>query len=143
MHFFLCLKEKSSKKEANERAARLPARSGFCHESPVSSARTRAVRTVLLPKAAVRFRTLRGSLGAYIAPWTCASRGVPLSDKRFPQSMISFPPGKGIEIGFLTGIMQINSCLAVLLKASHSRGRWRANGVTVGAWYTYMTKTAL
>ena len=68
VHFFLCLKEKSSKKEANERAARPPARSGFCHESPVSSTRTRAVRTVLLPKAAVRFRTLRGSLGAYILP---------------------------------------------------------------------------
>ena len=50
---------------------------------------------------------------------------------------------KGIELWSLTEITQINSCLAVLLKASHSRGRWRANGVTVGAWYTYMTKTAL
>ena len=86
--------ERKVTKEANERAARPPARSGFCHESPVSSARTRAVRTVLLPKAAVRFRTLRGSLGTYILPWTCASRGVPLSDLGFPQSMISSPPSK-------------------------------------------------
>ena len=88
--------ERKVTKEANERAARPPVWSGFCHESPVSSARTRVTRTVLLPKAAVRFRTLHGSLGAYIMPRLCASRVVPLSDYRFPQSMILSPEG-GVE----------------------------------------------
>ena len=61
--------------------------------------------------------------------------------------------GRKVEICFLRGYggkrefschwQCSNSCLAVLLKASHSRGRWRANGVTVGVWYTYMIKTVL
>ena len=86
--------ERKVTKEANQRAVGSLAWGELCHESPVSSARTRVTRTVLLPKAAVRFRTLHGSLGAYIMPRLCASRVVPLSDYRFPQSVISSPPSK-------------------------------------------------